>query len=120
MDKTLPGSKLLQQPSHTSSITSLQDKKVQTEEIKQTNEPQEEQDEIQKEKAKGIVEGLNEFLLPSKTSLKFEFHEKLDEYYVTLIDSRTKEVVKEIPPKRLLDIYAAMAEQLGFIVDNRI
>ncbi|WP_327084781.1 flagellar protein FlaG [Thalassobacillus devorans] len=37
-----------------------------------------------------------------------------------MIDTKTKEAVKEIPPKRLLDIYAAMAGSLSFIVDHKI
>ncbi len=40
--------------------------------------------------------------------MKFEFHDKLNEYYVTIIDEVTREVVKEIPPKKLLDMFAAL------------
>ncbi len=47
-------------------------------------------------------------------------HEKLHEYYVTVVDAKTNETVKEIPPKKLLDIYAVMLESIGLIVDHRI
>lgn len=75
---------------------------------------------IPKEKVEGVVEGLNKFLQQSHTSLKFQYHEKLQEYYVTLVDEYTKEVVREIPPKKMLDFYAAMTEFLGLIVDKKI
>ena len=75
---------------------------------------------IPKEKVEGVVEGLNKFLQQSHTSLKFQYHEKLQEYYVTLVDEKTKEVVREIPPKKMLDFYAAMTEFLGLIVDKKI
>ena len=77
-------------------------------------------DEQKKEKIDEIVNGLNEFLQPSQTSLKFKLHDKLNEYYVTIVDDRTQEVVKEIPSKKLLDIYAAMTDFLGLVVDKKI
>lgn len=75
---------------------------------------------VDKDKMKKIVKGLNDFLQPSQTSLKFELHEKLNEYYVQIIDGNTHEVVKEIPPKKMLDIYVAMMENIGLIVDEKI
>lgn len=67
-----------------------------------------------------VVEAMNDFLNPVYTSLKFELHEKLNEYYVQVIDQNTKEVIREIPPKKLLDVYAAIAEYIGLIVDEKI
>jgi flagellar protein FlaG len=79
-----------------------------------------EEEIIPKEKLEEIVKGMNEFLQPSHTSLKFELHDELKEYYVQIIDERTNEIIREIPPKKLLDIYAAMMEFVGLIVDKKI
>jgi flagellar protein FlaG len=73
-----------------------------------------------KEKIEEIVKGINEFLQPSQTSLRFKLHDELKEYYVQIIDERTNEVIREIPPKKLLDMYAAMMEFVGLIVDKKI
>ncbi|MFE8701657.1 flagellar protein FlaG [Cytobacillus sp. FJAT-54145] len=73
-----------------------------------------------KEKVEEIVSSLNKFLQPTHTSLKFEFHEKLKEYYVAVVDDQTKEIVKEIPARKLLDFYAAMTEHIGLLVDKKI
>jgi flagellar protein FlaG len=81
---------------------------------------QEEFQTFPKEKMETVVDGLNKFLKQSNTALKFQYHEKLQEYYVTLVDEKTKEVVREIPPKKMLDFYAAMNEFLGLIVDKKI
>ena len=95
-------------------------------EIKMTNNDiprmklRETDEKISEEKLKGMVEGLNDFLQPTHTSLKFELHEKLKEYYVTIVDENSKEVIREIPSKKLLDMYAAMTEFLGFVVDRKI
>ncbi|MFC0272202.1 flagellar protein FlaG [Metabacillus herbersteinensis] len=73
-----------------------------------------------KEKLEKVVNSMNEFLEPSNTHLKFELHEKLNEYYVTIVDNHTNEIVREIPSKKWLDMYATMTEFLGFIVDKKI
>lgn len=83
-------------------------------------EEQKETKEISKEKLEEVVKGLNEFLQPSHTTLKFKLHDELKEYYVQIVDERTNEVIREIPPKKLLDIYAAMMEFVGLIVDKKI
>lgn len=67
-----------------------------------------------------MVDGMNKFLEPSKTTVQFELHDKLDRYYVKLVDSETKELVREIPPEKMLDMYAQMAEFMGFLVDEKI
>ncbi|MFC5467068.1 flagellar protein FlaG [Lederbergia graminis] len=74
-----------------------------------------------KENVRNVVNSMNDFLVASpNTHLKFEFHEQLDEYYVTLINEETKEVVREIPPKKMLDMFAAMTEFLGLMVDKKV
>lgn len=74
-----------------------------------------------KEEIKRIVIGMNDFLQATPTTnLQFEFHEDLGEYYVTLVDEVTREVVREIPSKKLLDIYSAMTDYIGLMVDKKI
>lgn len=69
---------------------------------------------------KDIVQGMNDFLTPTRTGLKFEYHQELKEYYVTLVNEDTKEVVREIPSKKVLDFYAAMTERIGWLIDEKI
>lgn len=75
---------------------------------------------ISKENVVEAVDKMNSFLEPTRRNLKFELHEKLDKYYVSVIDSSTNEVIKEIPPKKMLDMYAEMAEFMGILVDRKI
>lgn len=76
--------------------------------------------EMAKEKIETIVTQLNEFMEPTRTSLKFEFHDKLNDYYVKVIDRDTEEIIREIPPEKMLDMHAAMAEFVGFLIDKKI
>jgi flagellar protein FlaG len=92
----------------------------QTKDSSSVIEEKKETHEVSKEQLREIVKGMNEFLQPSQTSLKFELHDELKEYYVQIIDERTKEVIREIPPKKLLDMYATMMQFVGLIVDKKI
>lgn len=96
---------------------------IQGKELKAINITKEERDNtfsFPKEKVKDILDGMNMLMEASPTALKFEFHEELNEYYVKIIDEKTKETVREIPPKKMLDFYAAMTEFIGLMVDKKI
>lgn len=76
--------------------------------------------ELPADKAKQMTDSMNTFLESANTQLRFKFHEKLNEYYVTIVDSKTDEVIREIPSKKLMDIHAAMREFVGLLVDRKI
>ncbi|MDQ0339917.1 flagellar protein FlaG [Caldalkalibacillus uzonensis] len=76
--------------------------------------------ELTKEDLEKRIKGLNEFMQPAYKSLRFELHEELDRYFVRLIDLETQEVIREIPPEKLLDMYASMLEYVGLIVDEKV
>ena len=87
--------------------------------IEQTNELKID-NALSEELIQNHINTLNNYLEPTQTSLKFQLHDKLNEYYVQIIDTKTDEVIKEIPSKKFLDRYAATAELLGFMVDQKI
>ncbi|WP_226654371.1 flagellar protein FlaG [Pseudalkalibacillus hwajinpoensis] len=91
-----------------------------TELYKKTEKHKVEEKVLSKETVENHIKTLNTYLEPSQTSLKFQLHEKLNEYYVQIIDTQTDEVIKEVPSKKFLDRYAATAELLGFMVDQKI
>lgn len=86
-------------------------------EVKSTES--EEQENI-KDKLLKAVDVVNEFLGVNNSSSKFVFHDGLDRYYVTIVDRDTDEVIKEIPPKKLLDAFYEMQKMVGMIVDEKI
>jgi len=79
-----------------------------------------EDQEISKEKLQQAVETVNEFLQINHSSSKFVLHEGLERYFVQVVDAETEEVVKEIPPRKLLDAFYEMQKLLGMIVDEKI
>lgn len=89
-------------------------------ETSENKQPIEQSSDIDKKQLEVVVSMFNDFLEPVWTNLKFELHDRLDRYYVSVIDSATDEVIKEIPPKKMLDMYADMAEFMGFLIDEKI
>jgi flagellar protein FlaG len=73
-----------------------------------------------KNQVKDVVNKMNEMLEVNQSTAKFIYHEGLDRYYVTVVNKETDEVVKEIPPKKLLDAFYEMQKMLGMIVDEKI
>ena len=76
--------------------------------------------EISKEKLQHAVDTVNEFLQINHNASKFVLHDGLDRYFVQVVDTKTEKVVKEIPPKKLLDAFYEMQKLLGMIVDEKI
>ena len=80
----------------------------------------ESKDAFIKEQLQQAVDVMNDLIDVQQKSSKFVFHEGLDKYYVKLVDSKTEEVIKEIPPEKLLDAFYEMQKLTGMIVDEKI
>ncbi|URM33478.1 flagellar protein FlaG [Cytobacillus firmus] len=74
---------------------------------------------LTKEEAEHVVNGMNEFLKPQFTSLQFKIHDETERYYVEVVDQDSKKVIREIPAKQLLDMYAKMTDFLGLFIDKK-
>ena len=66
------------------------------------------------------IEKANATLRGANTSFKFSIHEGTKEIMVQVINNETQEVVREIPPQKILDMVAKMWELAGIIVDRHI
>ncbi len=66
------------------------------------------------------VKDLNELLRFFDRKLAFEVHEATNRYLVKVVDVETEEVLREIPPERVLDIVARIEEMVGLVIDERI
>lgn len=69
-------------------------------------------------KVETAIEKANLQLEVQRTGLKFIKHEKLNEYYIQVVDSNNN-VVQEIPNKKELDFFAAFME-FNRLIDKKI
>lgn len=66
------------------------------------------------------IESANDELIVYDRRFEFSIHEKTKQIMVKVIDATTEEVIKEIPPEKILDLVAALWEISGLIVDERV
>lgn len=50
---------------------------------------------------------------------EFGIHEKTNRITIKMVDKQTKEVIKELPPEKMLDMIARMWEISGLVVDEK-
>ena len=65
------------------------------------------------------VDSTNKELEKLQTNLRFSVHKQTKQIMIKIIDSNTKEVIKELPPEKLLDMVASMMERAGLIIDKK-
>ncbi len=65
------------------------------------------------------IEKANKAMIAANRALEFSVHEKTKEIMVKVIDTETKEVIREIPSEKILDMVANILEMAGLLVDER-
>lgn len=65
------------------------------------------------------VEKLNKALEGTNRRMEYSVHERTNGIMVKVIDEATGKVIREVPPKKILDMVANMMEMAGLIVDER-
>lgn len=55
-----------------------------------------------------------------ETILDINVHEKTHQIMVRVLDKETGELIREVPPEKLVDLVAAMMEISGIIVDKKM
>jgi flagellar protein FlaG len=79
--------------------------------------------EISPDKVKSAVDDLNKQVKQAsplhKTKLSFQYHDETNRISITVTDSDTDEVIREIPPEKALDMLAKAWEMAGLLVDEK-
>lgn len=69
------------------------------------------------EQLKKAVETLNKKMAHSEAV--FGFHDDTNRVTIKIVDRDTKEVIKELPPEKTLDMIAKVWEMAGILVDEK-
>lgn len=70
-------------------------------------------DEIKK-----AVEEINKKMISHSEAI-FGIHDKTNRVTIKIVDKNTKEVIKELPPEKTLDMLARVWEMAGILVDEK-
>ncbi|MFT8884312.1 MAG: flagellar protein FlaG [Liquorilactobacillus hordei] len=66
-----------------------------------------------------VVAEMNKHLLGRDVRLRFKVHKTTGRTYVQLINMKNDDVIKEIPPAKMLDVIGSIWQQMGIIVDKK-
>ena len=61
----------------------------------------------------------NKVMTVANRSLEFSIHEATKDIMVKVINTETKEVIREIPPEKILNMVAGLMELAGLLIDER-
>jgi flagellar protein FlaG len=59
------------------------------------------------------IHKINNFMKDDNVYAEYSYHKETKTTMIKLIDENTKEVILEIPPKKILDMVASMCKQFG-------
>ena len=65
------------------------------------------------------ISAANKKIEPLFIEFQYRIHEKTNNVMVSVLNSNTKEVIREIPPEKSLDALAKMMELIGILFDAR-
>ena len=53
-------------------------------------------------------------------SLRMKFNEEAEQFYVEVVDNKTREVIDSIPAKHMLELAAKLKDMIGFFIDKKL
>ena len=68
---------------------------------------------------KKAVDDINKRAVDDQSEAVFGIHDKTNRITIKIIDKKTKEVIKEFPPEKTLDMIAKVWEMAGIMVDEK-
>ena len=75
--------------------------------------------DVSPEKIKSAISEVNQKIKPTRTQCEFSYHEDTHRIAIKVIDESTKEVIREIPPEKTLDMIAKVMDLAGILVDEK-
>ena len=78
---------------------------------------QRENTDAENEAIKKMVDNINKNM--NNGEAVFGIHEGTNRITIKIVDKKTKEVIKELPPERTLDMIAKVWEMAGILVDEK-
>jgi len=67
-----------------------------------------------------FIQEANTRLMPTNRRFNYDFHEATSRIIVRIVDSETDEVIREIPPDKILNIAEKMLDLVGVIFDEKV
>ena len=84
-----------------------------------TKQPAQEEVVATSEVIKSAAETANDLANVFNTNIKFKVHEETNVAMLQIVDARSGEVIKELPPATVLDMMGKLWDTIGLIIDKK-
>ena len=98
---------------YTQTDTEVAIPQVQQVETKSSTENETQNKEYSKKDLDNAIKKINSFLKDENTHAEYSYHKETQTVMIKIIDDDTKQVILEVPPKKILDMIASMCKQMG-------
>ncbi|WP_303839361.1 flagellar protein FlaG [Selenomonas ruminantium] len=92
----------------------------QAEEQEDPLKEREEREPMDEKSVSYMTKELNELMSKINCNLEFQYHKEVNMMSVRMLDKKTHEVIKEVPPEEMLDQMAKAREWLGAFLDKNV
>lgn len=104
----------------TTTTTTVNNNKIQNENSQSNSSNVLERRNIKEQDIINSIEKANKKIQGSGTELSFSVHSATKQIMIKIIDKQSKEIVKEIPSEKILDMVANIMETSGLIIDRKM
>ena len=67
-----------------------------------------------------MTEAFNELMSKIDCNLEFQYHKEVNLMSIKMVDKRTNEVIKEVPPEEMIENMVRAKDWLGAFIDENI
>jgi flagellar protein FlaG len=71
------------------------------------------------DEVKKVIKQMIDSVLDDQTSLQFQINDKTHRIVIQVVNNKTKEVVRQIPPEKVVETMASICKLVGINVDER-
>ena len=80
---------------------------------------QQQDEELTERIIREAVERANRALFGNDRKFEITIHEKTRDVMIKVVDTRTNETIREIPPKKIVDLVVRLCEMAGILFDEK-
>jgi len=81
---------------------------------------QDKKKELSKEDVVDMSDALNKLMEKANCDIEFDYCEDLDRMTMQVVDKKTKEVIKQFPPQKMLDVLTGIHDWIGVLLDEKV
>lgn len=105
--------------SMTQSVQQIQKAQIQQDQASEASSEQKTSKTSSQEDMNKLIEQLNQSLNPFNTTLKFGFDNASDDFYVSVVDTKSKRMLRRFPVEQAEALLPKMQEVNGMLFDQK-